>query len=231
MYPRASHGKGILHAGVWDISAKPSPSPSPSASPPAPSSIPFILPEGLQPGSVDILTAIFVLSALHPLEWQQAMTNIYAALKPGGLLCVRDYGRHDLAQLRMKKERLLDPDWPNLYIRGDGTRVWFFSQEDLRAMMQSSAEGLGRYVGALKGRQDIAEAEASSDEQTSKDEALRDGRFEISQLSEDRRLVSATLYRGAEAELTLQLVNRKERLQMYRIWMQVKANKRSDSRS
>jgi hypothetical protein len=83
----------------------------------------------------------------------------------------------------------------------------------------------------LKGRQDIAEAEASGDEQTSEDEASQDGRFEISQLSEDRRLVSATLYRGAEAELTLQLVNRKERLQMYRIWMQVKANKRSHSRS
>uniref|UniRef100_A0A0N5C1J2 SAM_MT_RSMB_NOP domain-containing protein n=1 Tax=Strongyloides papillosus TaxID=174720 RepID=A0A0N5C1J2_STREA len=78
--------------------------------------------------SIDIILCIYVLSALDPQQQTIAIKNLTSKLKPGGLLLVKDYGRHDLTQLRFKKNRLIDD---NFYCRGDGTLVYFFTPEEL----------------------------------------------------------------------------------------------------
>lgn len=100
-----------VHAAVWDL-AQPD----------------GILPEGVAPHSQDIIVMIFVFSALAPDQWKPAVENLKKLLKPNGHLLFRDYGRYDLTQIRFKGGRLLDD---NFYIRGDGTRVYFFTEEEL----------------------------------------------------------------------------------------------------
>ncbi|KAK7467736.1 hypothetical protein BaRGS_00037044 [Batillaria attramentaria] len=104
------------HAFVWDITDDKAPLPFP-------------------PESLDIIILIFVLSAVHPDKMQQAVNRLADCLKPGGQLLFRDYGRYDLAQLRFKKGRCLSE---NFYVRGDGTRVYFFTQEELQSMFTAA---------------------------------------------------------------------------------------------
>ncbi|KDE06680.1 hypothetical protein MVLG_03026 [Microbotryum lychnidis-dioicae p1A1 Lamole] len=200
-----------LTSAVWDLAS------------------PLGLPLTLTAGSVDIAILIFCFSALQPLEWAQAFSNLFTMLKPGGLILFRDYGRNDMAQLRFKKGRLMD-DFGGLYVRGDGTRVYFFERDELLAIF-----------GGLKGRETAAtmtEVKAEEEQEANGGEAKEeepkangseampseamalnpnpimapeaiamrtmDKRFELLQLGVDRRL----------------LLNRKKMIKMYRVWLQ-----------
>ena len=57
LYSNPPHGR--MHASVWDLSSTNS------------------LPEDVAPGTVDIIVMIFVLSALHPNEWEVAIDNVH----------------------------------------------------------------------------------------------------------------------------------------------------------
>lgn len=99
------------------------------------------LPPGLEAGSVDVVILIFIFSALNPQQWAKAVENLYRVLKPGGEVLFRDYGRGDLAQVRFKAGRWMED---NFYVRGDGTRVYFFEKEQLEGIWsrsQSTSEG------------------------------------------------------------------------------------------
>lgn len=79
--------------------------------------------ENMEEDCVDIASLIFVLSAIHPEAWSQVARVAYRALRPGGVLLFRDYGRYDMAQLRFKPgHKIAD----NFYMRQDGTRYTCF---------------------------------------------------------------------------------------------------------
>ncbi|KAF3934068.1 hypothetical protein ABW19_dt0204980 [Dactylella cylindrospora] len=96
-----------------------------------------LLPEGVEEGSIDVVILIFVFSALHPDQWAHAVKNVNKCLKKGGKVLFRDYGRGDLAQVRFKKGRFLQE---NFYIRGDGTRVYFFDRQELGRIFDPTFE-------------------------------------------------------------------------------------------
>jgi len=144
MRAHESYNTDMMQADVWDVAGD-------------------SLPPGLEEGSVDVALMVFIFSALSPLQWKKAVENVYRVLKPGGEVCFRDYGRGDLAQVRFKKGRYLDE---NFYIRGDGTRVYFFDKDELADIWS------GKLI--------------ASDDQS---EEPSPARFDIEDLGVDRRLL------------------------------------------
>ena len=186
---------GKMEARVWDVAGEE-------------------LPEGLEAGSVDVVLLVFVFSALSPRQWNAARRNVWRLLRPGGEVCFRDYGRGDLAQVRFKKGRWMEE---NFYARGDGTRVYFFEEEELRCFWGGRRNGTRRKESideiepatVEKARTNLSGAEKELGEKrlaTEEQEQVLHDRpsFEIASLGVDRRL----------------LVNRQRKLKMYRCWMQ-----------
>ncbi|KAJ5129014.1 tRNA(Thr) (cytosine(32)-N(3))-methyltransferase [Penicillium atrosanguineum] len=176
------YNEKYMVADVWDVAAEPDENGD-------------YLPPGLTEGSVDVVILIFIFSALNPVQWNRALHNVYRVLKPGGRVLFRDYGRGDLAQVRFKKGRYMGE---NFYVRGDGTRVYFFDKDQLIQMWS-------RWT-LEKGLQVDTESTAETLP------AEPDAPFEVVHMGIDRRL----------------LVNRSSKLKMYRCWMQGHFRKREE---
>lgn len=131
-----------IQADVWDVAGQE-------------------LPPDVTEGSVDVAVLIFIFSALSPQEWACAVRNVYKMLKPGGQVCFRDYGRGDLAQVRFRKGRYLEE---NFYIRGDGTRVYFFDKDEVADLW-------------------------SGENADSENDGAEIPRFEVEKLGYDRRMI------------------------------------------
>ncbi|KAF2972578.1 hypothetical protein GQX73_g985 [Xylaria multiplex] len=184
MRSHAEYNTDLMQADVWDVASEE-------------------LPPGVEENTVDVVLMIFIFSALSPLQWEQAVRNIHRVLKPGGEVCFRDYGRGDLAQVRFKKGRYLEE---NFYIRGDGTRVYFFEKDEL-ARIWSGVFKAGAPTNENNNETcDNAPDSLPQEPSTTKEPQL----FDVEELGVDRRM----------------LVNRAKRLKMYRCWMQGRFRKK-----
>ncbi|KAM0301327.1 hypothetical protein HYE67_006847 [Fusarium culmorum] len=182
-----AYNTDFIQADVWDVASD-------------------SLPPGLEEGSVDVAVLIFIFSALSPDQWAKAVDNVYRVLKPGGLVCFRDYGRGDLAQVRFRKGRYLDE---NFYIRGDGTRVYFFDKDQLSDIWTGNNAN-EETPAALEGGSDIPEGTDVTQSTDAEEATTQVPRFEVENLGVDRRL----------------LVNRASKLKMYRCWLQGRFRKK-----
>lgn len=189
----------FIRAEVWDVSSE-------------------TLPPGVTENSIDVVLLIFVFSALSPQQWEQSVKNIYRVLKPGGEVCFRDYGRGDLAQVRFRKGRYMEE---NFYVRGDGTRVYFFAEDQLRSIWGGNKAAADEFIVGNDENRPAGEHHDSSSEGPNDVESriensksleecsALDPIFEIVSLGVDRRL----------------LVNRQKQLRMHRCWMQARFRK------
>lgn len=83
---------------------------------------------------VDLVSLIFVLSAIHPDKMLEALRNVFAILKPGGLLIFRDYAVNDYAMSRFSPSSRIKA---NFCVRQDGTRAYYFSKEETESLFTS----------------------------------------------------------------------------------------------
>lgn len=120
----AAYNPDKITAGVCDITTE----------------IPF---EGIGQ-SCDFVLVIFVLSAISPQFQRQAVENATSRLKPGGCVLLRDYAKYDLAELRLATHRhnKLGEDY---YLKQDGTRVKYFTKEELREVFAGFEEVQNEY--------------------------------------------------------------------------------------
>jgi tRNAThr (cytosine32-N3)-methyltransferase len=94
----------------------------------------------------DVATLLFCLSAIDPDRHEIAVRNVLASIRPGGVVIVRDYGRYDAAQFQLHRRRRNNNndtsgvDHNNFYQKHDGTKVYYFTTDDLCRLFCHNAD-------------------------------------------------------------------------------------------
>jgi methyltransferase-like protein 6 len=88
-------------------------------------------------GSIDKCLLIFVLSAINPDMMVHSLQNLAAVMKPGGRVLFRDYGIYDMAEIRLAEQKGHKIS-ENFYVRKDGTRAYYFSEEKARQVFEEA---------------------------------------------------------------------------------------------
>ncbi|VDO93194.1 unnamed protein product [Soboliphyme baturini] len=79
----------------------------------------------LEKDSIDIVTMVYMLSAVNPKKMISVLKNIAKVIKPGGSVIFRDYAIGDYAMHRFGSDRKLSDQF---YVRQDGTYAYYFSE-------------------------------------------------------------------------------------------------------
>ncbi|XP_031105766.1 tRNA N(3)-methylcytidine methyltransferase METTL2-like isoform X2 [Ipomoea triloba] len=82
--------------------------------------------------TVDVVTLIFMLSAVSPNKMPSILQNCKKVLKPNGHILFRDYALGDSAQVKLHERNQMISQ--NFYFRGDGTCSFYFSKEFLSTL-------------------------------------------------------------------------------------------------
>ena len=104
--------------------------------------------------SVDIVSCVFVLSAIHPEKHSIVLKNIRSVLRPGGCLLFRDYGVGDMAMVRFGPGSKISE---RFYKRQDGTRSYFFTKGEVASLAEGA--GLSLYQNAAVARRTVNKKE------------------------------------------------------------------------
>ncbi|XP_042395619.1 uncharacterized methyltransferase C3H7.11-like isoform X1 [Zingiber officinale] len=88
------------------------------------------------PSSVDIVTMIFMLSAVSPINMPAVLQNVRTIIKPNGYVLFRDYAVGDFAQVKLANKGQMISE--NFFVRGDGTCAFYFSEDKLSDLFESN---------------------------------------------------------------------------------------------
>ena len=111
------------------------------------------------PGCVDVCTMVFVLSAIAPERMPDVLRNVSSVMRPegAGRVLLRDYADGDLAQRRLLDKGDGRKLGDNHYVRGDGTRAFYFEKrfvKDLFATQGMALEEMTVHARAVTNRAD-----------------------------------------------------------------------------